>query len=778
MTAEKIQFSVDTNRILEVITDQIYQSPLALLRENTQNAFDAILMRLAKNQVGYAPRIDIDLKADRIVVSDNGIGMPQSVVENNFWRAGSSGKNNDEARAAGVVGTFGIGALANFGIAERLSVETESIDTGRRTRSFTNRADLEINTDCIQIEELASRGEAGTTICVDIDAAHRLDVEQAKSYIEQFVSIVDVPVFVNGQNISQKSIEQLVPKPPQTWVYNEQSVVVDHLLKADIELSFSQNADVWVSLHNVYWNEQHIRGAVYLKSGIGRLQTFRSGFGLAAAPTSSYFSFGGVVDLLNLSPTAGREALTTDGLQFLQALVASIEKFICVKLADRPESDSSTPFMNWINANQRFSLCHNLQIRLSSAEKLRLKEIADRSQSKTYNAYDGNDESTIQAFSDPENPLLIFAQQNPRKNCEIQYLSKNAKIEMIPNSPRILSITKSGDLPMAQSALKFRLELILDEDYFLRSKIQFGTISHGLPMFVEHKSDETTITLNASAPAIQMVLGVYEGQYSAFGSVVKDFIRTHLFQKISSFVPSSTRHGADAFMKAIHRKREAFEIGDDEADLISSIWDEYSSGKIGMSQAMERAATAPRRSVQTVDQGVAAKLAEQLPDVIQNETQLNVGNPDAALSAIVGVAGPAIQRLESSTSAKLLTVDQTDPAFRGYRAFLSLTDKARSEFGDFFHQPHKTSCVWGGQRVLFIFMHHSDRYGFYYDIQARSPVQAEPGGAGFATATLILKNRIFIPIPEPIASSFRPDTGEKKLFDIRFDILRSDVEAG
>ena len=45
----KIAFKVEFSWILELLADQIYQSPLALLRENTQNAFDAIRMRIASD---------------------------------------------------------------------------------------------------------------------------------------------------------------------------------------------------------------------------------------------------------------------------------------------------------------------------------------------------------------------------------------------------------------------------------------------------------------------------------------------------------------------------------------------------------------------------------------------------------------------------------------------------------------------------------------------------------------------------------------------------------
>jgi len=59
MSTEFIPFAVDTSRVLELLAKQIYQSPLALLRENTQNAFDATLLRKHREPL-YEPRIEVE----------------------------------------------------------------------------------------------------------------------------------------------------------------------------------------------------------------------------------------------------------------------------------------------------------------------------------------------------------------------------------------------------------------------------------------------------------------------------------------------------------------------------------------------------------------------------------------------------------------------------------------------------------------------------------------------------------------------------------------------
>ena len=115
---QRIPFQVDISRMIEVLAKQIYQDPLALLRENTQNAFDAIRLRSARGD-NFTPSIAVHVTPSSIVITDNGIGMTPDDLRDHYWRAGSSSKNTPEARAAGVVGTFGIGAMANFGIADR-----------------------------------------------------------------------------------------------------------------------------------------------------------------------------------------------------------------------------------------------------------------------------------------------------------------------------------------------------------------------------------------------------------------------------------------------------------------------------------------------------------------------------------------------------------------------------------------------------------------------------------------------------------------------------------
>ena len=50
---------------------------------------------------------------------------------------------------------------------------------------------------------------------------------------------------------------------------------------------------------------------------------------------------------------------------------------------------------------------------------------------------------------------------------------------------------------------------------------------------------------------------------------------------------------------------------------------------------------------------------------------------------------PPIQRTDIETDRKLSTVEEPDPALKGYRCFLAISRRVWEERGDFFLQPHR-----------------------------------------------------------------------------------------
>ena len=99
---ERTNFKFNIESVLKILSNDIYDSPLSLLRENVQNAYDAILQRRYEDKSFTEDGgIDILLEGNQLTIADNGIGMTKEMLDKNYWTAGSSGKNTPEARAAG-----------------------------------------------------------------------------------------------------------------------------------------------------------------------------------------------------------------------------------------------------------------------------------------------------------------------------------------------------------------------------------------------------------------------------------------------------------------------------------------------------------------------------------------------------------------------------------------------------------------------------------------------------------------------------------------------------
>ena len=223
--------------------------------------------------------------------------------------------------------------------------------------------------------------------------------------------------------------------------------------------------------------------------------------------------------------------------------------------------------------------------------------------------------------------------------------------------------------------------------------------------------------------------------------------------------PSSTREGAEAFLRHLRSNREWFEYElDDKADL-EEVLEELRAGRMTVVEATRRLTDSGRSFVEVSSAGT-----ESLSTVVSEigEESAEEVTPDPF------EARPGIDRREEETKALILT---SEVPVNGYTCFLALSDRVQRERGDFFLQPHTTEVVWGGRKVIFIFQHHSGRFGLYYDILCPGLVGRESSGGPRVTSTILTKDRTFIPIPQDIAADFLPDAGERKRLEVRCDLL-------
>ncbi len=766
---ENIKFKIKLDRVLEVLCSQIYDSPLALLRENVQNAYDAILMRKHIDvSESYKPCISISIGENQLTISDNGIGMNSDSLKKHFWTAGSSGKNNSEARAAGVVGTFGIGAMANFGVCSELRVISRAYGENVTFTSYVKKTELSLDEDCIHIyDNQDQRDDYGTTIIATWEDGFSLSQTDAINYLKPYVKYVPVPVILNGERISQ---EVALISYTSDKMVTKQGVVREPAISFDYRLAFNTHSNVLpqIMIENIIINEVMQKGFVCLRASEPTLYGLRNYFGLAPVPVGSAFNFGGVVNLDSLNPTAGREAVSRDSINIVAIIVGKADEVMAMAIADNEVADQCRELLLYIRNTRRFELAHNIQITVCGSEsRMKLGEVAPIVNGKSVNYYEGKDKQIQNNHSDESHILLLPADDNVRRQIQITVLRQKG-IQSIPDTIDIKPFS-TMDLTIPEISIATKIKTVLADDYLMSDAlVKFAQISHNLESTVQLEDGKVVVYLSRDSKEISYLSEIYNNNFSLFEPIIKDFVRTKLYTKFAQYVPSSTRDGAEALYNLLQRKRELYTIEYSELGEMEAVMKDYLDGKIPYKEVLKAATTIKNKQTQSVTSKQIGDINEVMtgggttPAVMpQNNAE---GTNEPTLDAL-----PPIMRLDVDTKYKVLHTDDKNHSLSGYNTFLALSDRMFRENYEFFLQPHTTRIIWSIHKIIYIFTHASSNLTLYYDIDLIKKLDGDAtGGRMITTATIVTKERIFIPVINEMDDYFNIKGGQLK-FSVRFD---------
>ena len=762
---DHITFDVETSRILGILSSEIYDSPKAFLRENVQNAYDAILMRCTAQELAVADcKIEITVVAGSLTVRDNGIGMTEDVLKKNFWTAGSSGKKSELAQRSGVIGTFGIGAMANFGVCTELYVETRHIDSGVTFISGARRNDLKIGQDCIDLDRMNDGREPGTLIIANLDPAYLIDEAAICEYLQQYVRFLPVPVNVNGKLISQEGFEDTLAGRATGFEQIASRDVVRGEFAGTLHVSINRQNRILSRLTDISLNGAPINGEVFLVQQGGPTHGFRNLFGLAPIPVSGHYELGGFVNLDTLHPTAGREALSRESIQHVANLIELIEGEVSIDIAKTSAADENQQFQSYILNHNLIPLAAKVAISmLPAGTMVPLGAISTYEPDKPKHFYIGQDATILKRFASDQANLVHVSQAHPRRNLQLRYLTEIVKLEQAPEKT-IVEMVPKRDLTFEEAMFLVRLRGILLDDYMMPDiDANFASISHGVAFYVEEKEGALHVSIARGIPPVAMVIECYSTARDVFGGFMKDFVREHLYPHIRDHVPSSTKQGRDALYQRLQKNKELFLLQKSDFGALESLLGDFLAGKVDFSEVLRKSRSRVSVQRQQVSKDQVGSVEEEFPDII--------AAAETAASPNEFEAVPPIMRDELKSDMKALTVADAQPKLNNFQMFLALSDRMVRLEGDFLRWPHTTKLMWGAHRVTYIFTDTTGKLSLYYDIELKTPLEKEQtGGAMFPTTTIVIKNRIFVPVIKNLESAFEI-IDEKKEFSVRFDTI-------
>ena len=375
---EKKQFQAESKRLLDLMINSIYTHKEIFLREILSNGSDAIdklaYQALTDEKVGmsrsdFAIRIQADKQARTLTVSDNGIGMDQTEMEENLGTICRSGslkfkQEMEKKDDVDIIGQFGVGFYSAFMVADEVTVISKKYgsDTAFMWKSS--------GADGYTIEP-AERESAGTDVIMklkedteDEQYSRFLESYTIQGLVRKYSDYIRYPIKMNVESQRLKEGTEDSDKPEY------ETVIEDRTLNSMIPIWQKAKKDVTDEEYNNFYKEKFydfedplavihasVEGAVTYKALLyiparapfdfntkdfkKGLQLYSSGVLImenCADLLPDCFRFvRGVVDSQDLSLNISREMLQHD--RQLKFMAGNLEKKIKAELTKMLEND-------------------------------------------------------------------------------------------------------------------------------------------------------------------------------------------------------------------------------------------------------------------------------------------------------------------------------------------------------------------------------------------------------------------------------------------------------
>ena len=202
--------SINSENIFPIIKKSLYSDHDIFYRELVSNGCDAItklkkleLMGEYTKPEGMEYKVQVTVNPDEktIAITDNGLGMSESEVEEYINQIAFSGaqdfleKYKDKANEDQIIGHFGLGFYSAFMVADKVTIDTLSYKEGSKPVHWESEGGL-----TFEMKD-GEKAEQGTTITLYLneDSYEFSNEYRAREVLEKYCSFMPVPIFLNNE---------------------------------------------------------------------------------------------------------------------------------------------------------------------------------------------------------------------------------------------------------------------------------------------------------------------------------------------------------------------------------------------------------------------------------------------------------------------------------------------------------------------------------------------------------------------------------------------------
>ncbi len=267
-------FQTETKQLLKLMIHSLYSNKEIFIRELVSNASDA-LDKLRFNSVqnkklskfAKDPSIKVQVLSDenKIIISDNGIGMSEDEVIENIGTIARSGTasfleniTGDEKKDSNLIGQFGVGFYSVFMVADKVQVISKSALNDKVEGTFWEST----GEDKYKIKSVEKINN-GTEIHIFLndDNTEFADIGRVRFLLEKYSQYINFPLYISDG----KETNERVNEAEALWLKSKRSIKDEEYKEFYKFNSFDQD-DPLLWIHNKVEGKNEYTNLVYIPS--------------------------------------------------------------------------------------------------------------------------------------------------------------------------------------------------------------------------------------------------------------------------------------------------------------------------------------------------------------------------------------------------------------------------------------------------------------------------------------------------------------------------------
>ena len=542
--SSSFEVGIEFSSVLAAISKQIYDTPYAFLRENLQNAIDASRMQARRQPIHPSDpslRIDINVQGDSIRIQDHGIGMSSDDLRHLYWTIGASGKRNEEARAAGCVGMFGIGGFANLGVCEKLIVISQAPQSnGYRTE--LGRSDIESAVGLPQVAQQPSTEASPRGTIVEGILADTAEEHQLRQYIQEIVRYCREPIYFNDDLISGEPpdsyIQSQTSNASQTWSHDGIEIM-GRLLRID-----EQTLGATLEGLKVAGEATQLSGTLRFE-GNG-IDIRKQGFKLCSHTVNTRIGVSGFIDCDLLSPTAGRDSLNAESSALVAKIVAAMEHAAVLAVLESSDLiEQHTRIFRYVRTHGLVGRMGKVTIQSFGGYGHSLDELKARAENGTQIYFGSSGNAALTNVLHSRGDIVVYLPSENHKSAAIRdFLGSVGATDL---RGQVECTEQYADLNRFEKAFLAELSETMSNVYQV-SKVALtpGSLTENIPIYVANPSSSAGTSLRIFVDVRHEDVGKLAqlGITPLFRSMVSAFCREYLGPTLRSRSPKFFGSGA------------------------------------------------------------------------------------------------------------------------------------------------------------------------------------------------------------------------------------------